>query len=161
VYDKFRELGVTHVAWLPQPPYFYDSFADAIVFYRFAQEHVVAPKSYGGWKMGKMPKSRPPLDPLEQKVAYFGCRTSFESGLYELSDFHILTNSPHESDYVPPRVPEGAPTPEGLQAFAEQAGALVVDTYPGCSRELPRAVRKQFTLSHTRASRFQIWIRKN
>ena len=108
-----------------------------------------------------MPSNAPPVDPLEQKVAYFGCRTSFESGLYELSDFHILTNSPHESDHVPPRVPEGAPSPEGLQAFADQAGALVVDTAPGCSRELPRAVRKQFTLSHLRAERFQIWIRKD
>lgn len=160
VYDKFRELGVTHVAWLPQPPYFYDSFADAIVFYRFAMKYVQAPKSYGSWKMGKLPSAPPPLDPLEQKVAYFGCQTSFESGLYELSDFHILTNSPHESDRVPARVPEGAPSAEGLRAFADKAGALVIDTAAGCQRELPRAVRAQFTLSHVRSSRFQIWIRK-
>lgn len=161
VYEKFRELGVTHVAWLPQPPYFYDSFADAIIFYRFALKYVESPKTYGSWRMGKMPATAPPLDPLETKVAYFGCQTSFESGLYELSDFHILTGSPHESARVPARVPEGAPSAEGLRAFADKAGALVVDTAPGCSRELPRTVRSQFTLSHVRSSRFQIWIRKN
>lgn len=159
VYDKFRSLGVTHVAWLPQPPYFYDSFADAIVFYRFALKYVDSPESYGSWKMGKMPSTPPPADPLEQKVAYFGCQTSFEPGLYELSDFHILTNSPHESDRVPARVPEGAPSAESLEAFAEKAGALVVDTQSGCRRDLPRSVKNHFTLSHVRSSRFQIWIR--
>jgi hypothetical protein len=107
-----------------------------------------------------MPTKPPPLDPLEQKVAYFGCQTSFQSGLYELSDFHILTNGPHASDRVPVRVPEGEPSPESLRSLADQAGALVVDRAHGCRRDLPPEVEQQFVLSHVRMSRFQIWIRK-
>jgi hypothetical protein len=91
VWNSWRELGVTHVTWLPTPLSL-EAWADEAVFYDFAAKYLVNVVRPGGVPVGALPVQPPPARPYGA-AALLGCGVAHRVQIPEI-DLAIWTATP-------------------------------------------------------------------
>lgn len=125
-YDKLKSMGVTHILTPTSPDLNLeqDSIGANLVFWEFAKFYTIEERSYGGFRVARMPPNPPPPSAAERMVVYAGCRGKrYASGLYHLRDLNQLYDQPFA------RPLEAVPSSDGeaLEKLAERADFYVVD----------------------------------
>lgn len=109
IYDKFRELGVTHLLWTTNSRGS-DSLAADVAFYHFAERHTKNRSRHGRYILAEMPSERPE-DAIPGPVLLLGCGKHYENGLYELESLTIPAYGGSPPDWPAPSLPLGASEP--------------------------------------------------
>lgn len=112
IFDKYRELGITHILWTDESRG-WDSLAADVAFWNFVQRHARDKRRVGGFHLAKMPDERPDDSPPGE-VLVAGCGKGYRSGLYP---FEALTIPAFGEK--PPEWPAPAPAAQGAQAQRE------------------------------------------
>jgi hypothetical protein len=100
VYDRLRELGVTHLIWTFEMEQL-DSLAGEVLFRALASQ-TMHPRAIGHRTVGELPARPPP--PLGTTVLYVGCPGLYPTGLYALPDLaEVVPNWPLAFPVVTPR----------------------------------------------------------
>jgi hypothetical protein len=85
LHEKFKEMGVTHVAWYSGVIDTNDSISGELLFRAYTHATTFQ-RTAAGWNVGTLPET-PPKD-VGHSVLVIGCGSPFKTGLYELSDLN-------------------------------------------------------------------------
>ncbi|MBK9001658.1 MAG: hypothetical protein IPM35_38545 [Myxococcales bacterium] len=134
LHSMLKSFGVTHVIWLPDWGPRWNSFADDLVFYSFANQHLVDRWAHGSHQVGRLPDHAPTAEPFGL-VLYWGSGKSYDSGLYRMDALTVPGYGRHaRSEYPAPIrsssdaatlvdaaafvvLEANAPSPPSLEAF--------------------------------------------
>lgn len=164
VWEKYRQLGVTHLVWQERVSKGWDNVTGDLVFFDFAFHYTVNRRRVGVMWIGRMP-DKPPPDKPAGRVALFGCNDMYHSGLYELGSLNTPVFGPDKRMFAPPME---AATPANEASLIDKAAFVVID--PVCaSREAAMARRRHFRLVadrtmvntglHRRVRPWQLYLR--
>lgn len=107
VFDRLRELGVTHVMWRVGVSRGFDSVASDVAFYSFILNYTPPERAFfAGYTLARMPNERP-ADSAPGYTAVLACGKTYANGLYptaKLNVYPLMTARP-ASDYPEPAVP--------------------------------------------------------
>ena len=90
VYDRLREMGVTHAVWASQRSWGTQSLSGDLLFFEFASKHTERHVPIGNWVLAALVPERPVAAEHPDTVAWFSCDQSPATGLYELADLGQL-----------------------------------------------------------------------
>lgn len=140
VHDLMRRFGVTHLVWVPGSTQGWQTLADDLVFFEYAERYTTNRVAIGGFALATpSPQPPAPSPPGPRWVGFLGCGAGPDSLVrLEEIDGYIAAG-------VPPRT---LPPPNATAAF------LV--TRPGCIP--PPATTPGFTQIATRSG-YGLWIR--
>ncbi len=126
VWEKYKELGVTHVLWDHTVSKGWDSIGGDLVFFEFATRHTQGIKSVGRTRLGLMPKDPPDESERSANVLMVSCDArNYPPGLYEVTDLVAPVFGPRQFKWPQPRQ-QGS-----FDDLADDAYFAVVD--PGCA----------------------------
>ncbi|HEX2877845.1 MAG TPA: hypothetical protein VHP33_41635 [Polyangiaceae bacterium] len=131
VFERLRELGVSHLVWEPGRSQGWDSLAGDIAFHRLASRYAVDARDFGAFRLAAMPPTPPPRPAAPEQVLLLTCGATYARGSYQLMSLSVqpLAAPRPARDYPKP---ERAAPDEAVPGLAEQAVALVVN--PRCYR---------------------------
>ena len=160
IYERYKELGVTHVAWHTRKASGYDSLAGDLLFFDFAFNHVQNAKMVSEFTVGAMPVA-PPAPGFDDRVIVFSCDQRLPTGLYRVKDLRAPTFGPRRWQYPPPRKPL---TRDKIPALAREVPFLAVmdrckPTFIGSGFGLELAARRK-PVPRTGSNTWSLWVRK-
>lgn len=122
VWEKFHELGATHVLWDNQISKGWDSIGGDVVFFEFAYRHAGQIKSIGRTRLVTMPAEAPKMDDRNSLVLVVGCdKRNYSTGLYEVTDLTVPVFGPKKFKFPKPKKSGDA------DDLVAEAGAAVLD----------------------------------
>lgn len=140
VHDLMRRFGVTHLVWVPGSTQGWQTLADDLVFFEYAERHTTNRVSVAGFALATLPPQPPPAGaPGLRWVRFSGCGGGPDT-LVRLDEI---------DGYVSAGIPSRSTPAPGL------AAAFLV-TRPGCA-PAPE-ISAGFTQIATRAG-YGLWIR--
>jgi hypothetical protein len=151
VFDLFRSLGVSHVAWVEDDWLAEDSLAGDLRFAGFVTHVLHDERKYGGIVVADLPDA-PPSE-IDDTVLYLGCK-GYQPGLYELETLNVPGMAPPpEARHPDPQLPlAGA---QAIAALITRANYVVTGT--GC----PIAAPKLPGFVHRASRRGEaLWVRR-
>jgi hypothetical protein len=154
MYDLYDGMGITHIVWGTRTSMKWDSIASDLVYHHFVTHHALEPRQFGGLTIARMPTT-PPATHFTARVAFFGCNTTYASGLYELRDLTVPAGSHPKDKYPTPRIPEGTHERNAPQTLIDQSGFVVFEP---CHAPLP-PLTALFDHAVSRDT-VELWIRK-
>lgn len=98
LHRRLRQLGVTHVVWVPRVLHSDETAGGDLVFHTYVTRHLVRPQLHAGRMVGELPREEPAHD--GDTVFYFGCSNLYQNGLYRLRDLSV---SPLTYPGLPPK----------------------------------------------------------
>jgi len=122
VHKKLTEFGVTHITWAPGTAYADTSLAAELLFHTYVERYATKARAAGSHKIAQLASRVPAKEP--RGVFYFGCDSTYQSGLYEMKDLAVspLPALGHTAKYPRPRKAlTGSPT-----ELLDQAGYAVI-----------------------------------
>jgi hypothetical protein len=143
VYDRYRELGVTHLVWVDGVAEGWDSLAGDLVFFDFALRRTVEPRRVGSHTIARMPDQPPPNE--AGMVAVFGTKGYYKDGLYRIEDLRTPVFGPDRTKFAPP---VEALEEDGEDELLAKADFVVLDSSYG--RGLESRVTQEFRLAAKR-----------
>ncbi len=166
VWERYREMGITHVFWRGTKSRAWDSLAGDIMFFTFARQYTVNVKVLKKRAtIGEMPETPPPdASGFPDRVAVLTCRNPhLAPGEYVVSDLNKPMFGPERDQYPPPRVPVTEDMP--IEKLVARADYVVVE--PRCINPIKDILRTQFVeyakreRHHELKNRvYQIWARQ-
>lgn len=124
VYDRFRELGVSHVIWAPGAnPAAYRQ--EDVVFGLFAHSLLPDASSYGGLRVAEMPREPPPQVGEPQVVVWRVTR--YPNGAYPVSALNVCEPYPDDMKHYPKRAEQPLSRRAVADALQHADAALVGD----------------------------------
>jgi hypothetical protein len=144
VYDRFRELGVTHVAWMPgNRAAAYRQ--EQVVFDLFAYPLIPNSQSFGGLRVAPLPADPPPIQPELEVVVWKVSK--YPDGVYPVSALSVCEEMPEELQHFP-EAPHPIDTGSLEGALLHADVALVGD-----DNQLDDAARKALSFRYFLAQR--------
>lgn len=141
VYNRFRQLGITHMAWNNFD--YSASRAEDILFMTFASRYAINRGQPGGFSLWEMPSQPPPERP-PIRVAVLGI-PGYEDGLYEVGKLTTFDWYPPEAkNYPSPDLP--ATTPEERRLVLARSDVLLLATGGAPDADTAALVAACFTL---------------
>ena len=157
MYDKLKELGVTHIVWRSDTKSRYrDSLAGDLRFWEFVNKYVKKPKKIRGWLLAEM-LDKPPEGPFNDVVAYLGCKKIYKRGLHKLDNLNMPARKPPPSARFIPGFAPTPPTVDELPPLIAKAGFVV--THSKCHLKVPPKMMTQFKQIAKRHKE-TLWMRK-
>jgi hypothetical protein len=164
VFDRYRELGVTHVHWDDEVSKGWDSVAGDLVFFEFATRHTEGLKTIGRTRLATIPSARPEPKDRNDKVALLGCdEGNYATGLYELAQLRVPVFGPDRRKFPAPAQPL-----EAGAALLDAAGFAVTDPTCPTAKSLASELRARFDrvakrkriLAPKGKRELELWVKK-
>ena len=160
LWERLREMGVTHLVFKPQRSRGFDTLAGDLMFFYFAQ-HLAEPVTRkGSQQLAALRDEAPAEDDarFDRSVAVFGCAGGYETGLYELEDLTTPVFGPRRDD-----LPEPREFVDDEQELAGLVHFVVLDQR--CHRGQPRAPGRRFQRLAKRSRlrgnpAYELWVRR-
>lgn len=127
LWDRYRDLGITHVVWKDRVSKGWDSIAGDLVFFDFAENWTDKKTRARTHRVARMRDERPPDEPYG-KVLYLGCGRGYGNGLYRLSQMTVPVFGPDNGQFPRPETPVDS---KDFKPYLEQADFVVID--PRCT----------------------------
>jgi len=106
MHELYVELGATHIVWKQSVSKGWDSLAGDIMFFHYATQRTVNKKRIGSLHVAEIPKEAP-TEPFDDRVAIFGCRGRYGTGLYRVKDLTVPVFGPRRRKFPKARVKFG------------------------------------------------------
>lgn len=144
VWQRYRDLGATHVVWRRESSMGLDSLAGDLVFFDFAMNHTDKVFDGGEARVAALRPEPPPPNPSEE-VLVISCKPPLDTGVYTLESLSVPVHGPRKKYYRPPE--EFLNTPVELEHAANRARYVITEN--GCNTP-PPAIKKRFQRATTR-----------
>jgi hypothetical protein len=123
IYRRFKELGVTHVVYVPNQ-HRTSSLQEEVLFALFFSKYPPV-GNFGAWSYLPLPSSPPPVEPAP-KVVLVGSY-GYQDGLYQIEDLGTCNGiAPELQSFPPPRI--AARAMGGVAPLVAEARAVLVGT---------------------------------
>jgi len=141
LYQRYRELGVTHLAWFGNARSEHSKQGE-ILFATFVARYAKNRRSFGGIQLAEMPLQPPPPDtPLQALVL----GTSYAPGLYDLAQLTVQERVRPDRHEPFPRPLAPAKTNTEITELLARADALVKPHAQQLQGGPRRVLQKQFS----------------
>jgi hypothetical protein len=153
VYERYRQLGVTHVLYLSdqeRPPAYRQ---EQVLFDVFAAQNLEQTKRFGRYRVFALPET-PPAETKTYQVAVLGAN-GYASGLYSIDKLSVCEEMPASLQLFP-SPDEPATTPEAQKSIVAKADAVVL---AGASRSDYSLVSERFKRVGAK-TRYDVWAKK-
>lgn len=148
IYDRLREMGVTHLLWVHRNSRGWDSLAGDVAFWNFALGYGKNPKRYNEYVLAEMPDERP-SDPAPSDILVLSCDETYRTGVYDLDQLTVLAFGKDAPEWPEPKRPWDATQ---RVSYRQHAFVLLEE---GCGN-LPARERSAFEHAATRRRREHI-----
>jgi len=156
LYDYYRSLGVTHLAWCTETVTFHSKQAD-VLFSEFVTNYGVNRRTFGPITVVEMPLA-PPAPDGDYRV--LSLRTAFGDGLYDLADLVVHEDLPEEHKHFPnPRVPAGAESAD-VVGLVRRARAVVRARDATLDAVVQAEIDGHFNKALQFKSGHDVWVRR-
>lgn len=143
IYDKLKEMGVTHLLWQNRRARGWDSLAGDIAFWNFALKYGKNPQRLDSVTLAEMPDERPE-DPAPSDILLFTCGKRYQSGLYPLDKLMVPAFGKSEPEWPQPDVPLEE---ENTTELVRRASFVLIENKCG---SIPIRLRRDFELAANR-----------
>lgn len=160
VWEKYRELGATHIFWDHQVSKGWDSLGGDIVFFDFATRHAGTTKSIGRTRLAAMPDEAPGETDRNTLALVVGCdKHNYSTGLYRIEDLVVPVFGPRKDDFPRPAKAGDA------DALIAEATALVLDAKCKQAKKLSHSdfqlvARRKRIYAPKGKKEYEIYLRK-
>lgn len=162
---KLREMGVTHLVWVPRRSRSWESIAGDIMFFSYAHRYGQNRRRVAGSFVAEMPSKPPGVDAasFQDKVVVLACRgRPYVNGLYRVRDLRLPSFGPDRKGPAQP-LRKARKATEAKQWIAH-ASYVVLDIR--CHKRLPGSHRGDFEhiVSRKRMKKnaaYHIYMRKS
>jgi len=125
VWEKYRELGATHILWDNNVSKGWDSVGGDLVFFEMATRYAGTAKAIGRTRLVKMPSAAPDETGRNDLALVVGCdKRNYATGLYKFTNLTVPVFGPKKFKFPKPSK-SGEPSD-----LAGEAAAIVLD--PKC-----------------------------
>jgi hypothetical protein len=151
-YDRFIELGVTHIVDVPGGPTY--SKQEDVIYGTFVEHYAKRVKDSGGIVLWEMPKTTPPVEaPLRVFAVGMG---NYSDGIYTVDKMAVNELAPPDQQvYPPPDVPIAR---DGRAAALKQVNAAIVTPSAGLDVESNDVLSRSFRVTASYAP-YSVYVR--